>query len=333
MQFTIFFIVNPNANSGKTKLNWVKKTLPLIQHNFEQAAWIFTEKEKEASFYAFYAKKCGYKTVVAVGGDGTVNEVVNGLLGNPLVFLEDFQHRIHGYLLLDNNIENNIPTFACLPMGTGSDFIRSLGIPIQLNKAIHILKNNKSIYCDVGVIENIDVTNSKNIRYFINIGGAGASGEVAQRVNLSHKRLGKNGTYIFAAVQTLLKNNHFPVQITYDDEAPFEIDLRVIFICNGRYCGGGMEVSPYSQLNNGFFQIIQVREMNKLKSIYLTKRLYSGNFSGLEKDFILRTAKKIKIIPLKNSLIPIECDGEQPFFAPVIFSIQAQKLNVIADLK
>ncbi|BBH52618.1 diacylglycerol/lipid kinase family protein [Fluviispira sanaruensis] len=329
MSLTFFFIVNPNANSGKTKLNWEKKVLPLIRLIFQNVSWVFTEKKGDASFYAYFAKNCGYKTVVAVGGDGTVNEVVNGLLDNPLVYLEDYKQKIKGELIENYKSEINTPSLACLPMGTGSDFTRTLGIPYHIESALKIIKQNKLVASDIGLIESNATQGEKLFRYFINIGSVGASAEVVQRVNQSPKKFGKNGSYIYAAIKTLLKDNHFYTQIAYDNEPPFQLDLRVIFICNGRYCGGGMEVSPKSKLNSGSFQIIQIRNLNKIKSIYLLSHLYNGNYTGLEKEIILREAKKITLIPIDNNIIPIECDGEQPFLAPVEFSLSPLKINVI----
>ncbi|WP_186649189.1 diacylglycerol/lipid kinase family protein [Fluviispira vulneris] len=329
MTLTVFFIVNPNANSGKTRLNWEKKVLPLIHLIFQKVSWIYTEKKGDASFYAYFVKKCGYKTVVAVGGDGTVNEVVNGLLDNPLVNLQDFKHKIQGEFVGNYNSDNYIPSLACLPMGTGSDFARTLGIPYCLETSLNIIKRNKFISCDIGKIESISSQEKKLFRYFINIGSVGASAEVVQRVNQSPKKFGKNGSYIFAAIKTLLKDNHFVAEIAYDNELPFPLDLRVLFICNGRYCGGGMEVSPNSKLTSGFFQIIQIKNINKIKSIYLLSHLYKGNYKGLEKYIFLREARKITISPIDNNIIPIECDGEQPFLAPVEFSLLSKKINVI----
>jgi len=333
MDPNILFIVNPKSRSGESFKIWEKKILPQVLKFFPDANWVFTTCQYEASLLAYFAKKRGYEIVVAVGGDGTINEIVNGLLGNQLLNSSNSNFpKIHGSpLKLINVTENNLnPSLAFIPLGTGSDFIKSIGIPNNINKALNIIKKRNSILSDVGLIEFQN--KSFHSRYFINIAGCGANGETVKRLNETGKKYGKRAAFLFAAIKTLLKNQSFPVQISFDNESYVPFDLRVLFICNGQYCGGGMRVSRDAAINNGKFKVVQIRKMNKIKSIFLLNRLYSGNYKGLENDIIEREATTIKIKSQYNATIPAESDGEMPGYLPASFSIIPNKLSIIANI-
>jgi len=333
MDSNILFIVNPKSRSGEAIKIWEKKILPQVLMFFPDANWVFTTRQYEASLLAYSAKKRGYDIVVAVGGDGTINEIVNGLLGNQLLNSNpsNFPEIFGSPLKLNNLTDNNsTPSLAFIPLGTGSDFIKSIGIPKNINKALTIIKQRKSIITDVGYIEFQN--ESFHPRYFINIAGCGANGETVKRLNESDKKFGKRGAFLIAAIKTLLKNQSFPVQISFDNESYIPFDLRVLFICNGQYCGGGMRISRDASLNNGKFKVVQIRKMNKIKSIFLLNRLYSGNYKGLENDIIEREATTIKIKSLENAIVPAESDGEMPGYLPASFSIKPNKLSIIAKI-
>ncbi|WGL59350.1 diacylglycerol kinase family protein [Pigmentibacter sp. JX0631] len=332
---SIFFIVNPKSRSGRTEKVWDTKILPEVLSVFPNANWSFTNSPLAASFYASYAKNMGYDIVVAVGGDGTINETVNGLLGNIL----------NSELFLTENIEifgtqqsilskkNNLtPLLACMPLGTGCDFVKTLGIPNNIKKSLEIILKQNSISCDVGLIE-FKQDNIPKQRYFINIGGCGANGQTIEIINNRKNTLfGKKSSFLIAAIKTLLKNKSFPVEICYDNSETITTDLTVLFVCNGKYCGGGMKVSPQASLQNGKFKIVQVNKMNYLKSIFMMNRLYKGNYSGLEYAITEKEVSSVTIKPQFSELIPTECDGELPGYLPATFSIMPNKISIIANI-
>jgi diacylglycerol kinase (ATP) len=338
MPSNIFFIVNPNSKSGKTKKMWESFILPEVLSLFPNANWSFTYNLFEASLLAFHAKKCGYDIVVAVGGDGTINEVVNGLMGNNLSRLQHNLPQIFGASLNLSIHECPLlfkPALACIPVGTGCDFVKSLHIPNNIKSALKIIQTGNAIDCDVGLIEfpkKHSVQSYSDLRYFINIAGCGANGETVKRINESKRFFGRRGSFLVAAIQTVLKNRNFPVQISYDGEESIPIDLRVLFVCNGQFCGGGMQISRTASLSSGKFRVIQIKKMNKLKSILLLNRLYSGDYSGLEGDIIEREVHSIKITTQDKFIIPAESDGEQPGFLPASFSILPSALSVYSSI-
>ncbi len=333
----IFFIVNPKSKSGKTKKIWELSILPEVLNIFPNANWSFCYHSFEASLLAFHAKKYGYDIVVAVGGDGTINEVVNGLMGNNLKHYSHYVPKIFGTSL---NLSIEFPDsfksiLACIPVGTGCDFIKSLHIPNNVKTALKIIQNGNKIDCDVGLIDfskKQSLPLQSQFRYFINIAGCGANGETVKRINESKRLFGRRGSFLVAAIQTVFKNRNFPVQISYDGEEYTPVDLRVLFVCNGQFCGGGMRVSKTASLQSGKFSVIQIKKMNKFKSILLLNRIYSGDYSGLEGDIIEREAQSIHIIANDKNFIPAESDGEQPGFLPATFSIIPKALSVYSNI-
>lgn len=127
--------------------------------------------------------------MVAVGGDGTINEVVNGLMGNPLACeKQDSLGFPLTSIIDDKNKKFKIPTLACIPVGTGCDFIKTLHIPNDINTALNIIKDGRKINCDVGLIQFLNNNKEQSVshsRYFINIGGCGANGDVVRKINES----------------------------------------------------------------------------------------------------------------------------------------------------
>ena len=332
---SIFFIVNPNSRSGKTAKIWEKKILPQVLTVFPNANWVFTSAQYEASYYANYAKNLGYEIVVAVGGDGTINEIVNGLLGNILnsELNADKKVIIHGIQSnVFNKVTQNETLLACLPLGTGCDFVKTIGIPNNIRKSLEVILTKNVIKCDVGQIE-FNQNNEFKKRFFINIGGCGANGETIQVIN-DHKNkfLGRKSTFLIAALKTLLKNKSFPVEISYDNQTFVPSDLTVLFVCNGKYCGGGMKISPDASLQNGRFKIVQINKTNYLKSIFMMNRLYKGDYNGLEHVITEKEVSSVIIRPKKDTLIPTECDGELPGYLPATFHIYPKQLPVIVNL-
>ena len=161
MSSRILFIVNPKSNAARTKKNWEKVILPEILKIFPAAYWSFTQKSSEASLLAHFAKKQAFDIVVAVGGDGTINEVVNGLLDNPLFEDKNFSPKIFNALSGTHEFHVNsaplathvTPQLAFLPAGTGCDFIKTLKIPLDIPSALKVIANKKYILSDVGLIK------------------------------------------------------------------------------------------------------------------------------------------------------------------------------------
>lgn len=311
MQKSYFFIVNPNANGGRAKKNWRTLILPRIKEKIQDFDWAETEKQGHAAQLATQAKRLGHGIVVAVGGDGTIHEVVNGLLALT---------------------SEPTPVLGCLPAGTGCDFVKSLGISKHILGALDTLLQQKTILSDVGKI-TYNCALGNDSCYFINIASCGSSGQIIQQINLSKKPFKGSLLFAFHALKNIFENVSYPVLVSLDDQPFFPVDLRNLFVCNGQFCAGGMRIGSSAKLNDGFFSVYLMEKASVANSIQILPKLYSGNFSGLSFVRQHHNIKKITVVANEKHHSPvfIECDGEQPGFLPATFSFAQQKLAVIVD--
>lgn len=343
MQTSYLFIVNPNSNSGKTHKKWDHHDLPKIRETLPNSAWAFTNGQGNASTIASYGKKLGYDVVVAVGGDGTINEVINGLFGNILEKNNSIP-KINGFIPQQQEkfphsdlnsksllIQQNRTALGIIPNGTGCDFIKTLKIPNNFDAALNILQADKRQSCNVGKIQfslnqGMQLTET---RYFINIASFGASGETVKLVNNHKNKFGAKFTFWLAAIKTILKNKTNNVKIYYDNNHAVARNTQVVFICNAIYCGGGMKIAQDALIDDELLNITEIQKISRLRSVLLTSRLYSGDFSGLESFIHLRTVKKVRVDTCQEDNILVECDGEQPGILPAEFTLAEKNIEII----
>ncbi len=333
MSLSYLFIVNPNSNSGKTAKKWSKVFFPQIQKLVPKCAWSFTQEKGDAAFIAHYAKKLQFDVIVAVGGDGTINEIVNGLLDQTLnhQIKNKIFPKIFGFLPQQTPGEGKIPALGFIPAGTGCDFIKSLYIPSNFDKALKILLANKRQYSNIGKIHfTVHKENPlSHFRYFINIASCGISAKTVWRVSKSKKILGAKISFLIAGIITCFKNNSNNVLIYYDNQLPRELNLLNLFVCNGVYCGGGLKVAPEAHITDGLFHTNEIKRMSRIKMLFMSHRLISGNYIGVENIISLKTAKKVHIEPNQQEDILIECDGELPGMIPAEYTIADKNIEVI----
>ncbi len=279
------FIINPQSASGKTGRRWPKLALKVSQR-FNAPKFFFTESAGDGERLAREAFQSGAQTVVAVGGDGTMNEVLNG------------------YFDTTGAVINPEASLGVLPMGTGSDLCRSVGVSRDPVEALSLLSEPPS-HIDCGLVEV-----SEQRRYFGNIGSVGVSGEVAKYF----EEHGKTGalSYIsglFKAASNYQKRG-FSLRFKTLDGEVVEREIPDAFIsifAKGRYFGGGMKIAPKSMLTNGSLQCVLVRGvsgleiMRYLPSIFAGKHLKHPPFSSL-------IASEVELSVTHDSWI--ELDGE-----------------------
>ena len=294
----VAFIINPVSASGRTKKKWPSISTK-VRLMFPDSDFIFTKSAGEAERLTRQVISRGVQSVVAVGGDGTLNEVVNG------------------YFNSDDTPINPKVSIGVLPMGTGSDFCRSLGIPRDPIKALEILKHTpQKIDCGVAVV-------GEERRFFDNIGSVGISGEVAKHFEQHGK------ASIFSYVTGLFKSARryekrgFSIRFKTQEAAwkTRELpDAFVAIVANGKYFGGGMSIAPKAHLNDGLFHCVLVEGvtgtqiMRYLPSIFKGTHLRHPPFSDFETNEI-----EIKV----TSPSWLELDGE-----PSLKVTPAKPLNI-----
>ena len=290
MTAAAFLVMNPASAGGRTHRNW-----PAIATALESAGVTFDLHRTTAADDATQAVRAalarGYRTIVLVGGDGTLNEVVNGFFdpeGRPI---------------------GGEATLALLPSGTGGDFRRAAGIPASLAAASRLIASGTSRRIDAGRVDFADGER----RFFINIADCGMGGEVVARINRSaHKRGGLGGSAMFlsASLATLLRYQSRVAQVEIDGVA-VERDVRSVVVANGRYFGGGMRVAPDAALDDGRFDVVIIAETGRFRALTGIPSLYRGRHIARREVEVHRAA-----------MVRVSCDG-----APMLFDVEGEQVG------
>ena len=296
-------IVNPVSANGRTGRQWARteNMLRPLWPPFE--VWP-TMHPGHAQDLAQKAVDLGFSTIAVHGGDGTFNEVVNGLLnrsaeGIPLVFL---------------------------PKGTGADLVRTLGISHSLSKAARQALQGTAQFIDVGQVHFTDLEGRPVQRYFVNVTDVGFGGDLVRYVNSHSKRLGGKLSFLKGVLVTLFRYQNKPVRITLDGRETLEIRASSIVVANGKYFGGGMWVAPEAQLNDGLFELVIVGDVSKFDVLTNIGRLYRGTIAKHPK---VKTFQAGTIELTSEEEVLIDLDGELVGRLPARFQILPEKLSVI----
>ncbi|MEM3933395.1 MAG: diacylglycerol kinase family lipid kinase [Thermoplasmata archaeon] len=292
----IFFIINPIAGNGKALEEWEKNKIKIFK-NFGEQNYEFTKYPGHAIEISKKISNEDFDLIVSVGGDGTLNEVVNGLV-------------------------NSNKTIVILPFGTGSDFGKTIGIR-NLDDFFIAIKNGKKIKVDIG---NVYFTEQSFSRYFINILEIGFGAEVMNYVN-KHKSLGKY-SFILGIISTLSKMKKFDLNIQLNTIKKTFSTIEVI-VANGKYFGGGMLASPDSKIDDGFLNLHILKSFSKLTSVIRLRNLISGEYikKGYSYDFISNE------IFVENSGILVEMDGDVIGKTPIKITILEKKIEFLIPQK
>lgn len=297
------FIVNPVAGAGRTGREW-----PQIEAMFRGNVLTFeydiTEAPGHAIELARESAKNGYDLVVSVGGDGTINEVVNGLYSS-------------------GNIKD--ATLGIVSTGTGGDYIRTVGIPRRSDEACRCLLRRKKRVVDLGVVEYMK-NGQKEERLFVNFAGFGFDAEIVRRTTQQFKALGAVPSYLLGIFATLLSYRNRDVSLRIDGEL---LDKRIctVVMNNGRYGGGSMFTAPHAELADGLLDVMIVGDLSKPDLLWSIPRIYKGTHLTHPKV----TMKKASVIEAETASgnIQLQADGELLGGLPARFSVLPSMLNVI----
>lgn len=298
-------IVNPNAGNGKGKKDW-EKISSALKRNKLSFIVKFTSARGDAIHYSCEAIADGFRKIITVGGDGTLNEVINGVF-------------------LSTECAASEITLALIPVGTGNDWGRMFGIPLNYEKAAEIISEGKSMPHDAGLVSYYDGTEKKS-RYFINIAGLGFESVVVKRSNYQKER-GRNGKmiYLYNLLLSLLTYKNTRADIIIDG-LKISADIFSINIGNGRYCGGGMRQTPDALPNDGLLDVTVIRNIGKLEIIRKLKILYDGTILSHP---LIDGYKCTSIKVSSDSLLYTEADGESLGHTPAEFSIIPSAINIV----
>jgi len=295
-------IVNPAAGAGKTVRKWphIMARLQSIDFRFD---YDLTEAPGHARELAKDAVTKGYELVVSVGGDGTINEVVNGLYDT-------------------GNIKDIM--FGIIGSGTGGDYIRTIGIPRAHLEACQCLKNPRKATVDVGVIEY--QSGSEMVRrLFVNFAGMGFDAEIVRTTTLQYKMLNSTASYLAGLFSALLFYKNKAVTLSVDGET-MEQKVCTVLLSNGKYGGGGMLAAPEADISDGLLDVLIIGDLSKPDLLWSLPRVYRGTHLTHPK-VTLKKAREIEI--RSDDSICLQADGELLGELPARFYVLPSLLNVV----
>jgi diacylglycerol kinase (ATP) len=304
-------VVNPTSAGGETARFWARAASDLSNH-FGVFAVEFTRTRGDGKRIALEAARNGRKFIIACGGDGTINEVANGIL--------------------EAQTETEL---GILPSGTGGDFRRTLLIPASSRRAAQVLRDGKTITIDVGRVTFVNHRGDDESRFFLGVSSLGLSTSVVDRVKrnkpfawLPVRGLAGQAGFAWSTLQSTLAMKYTNVRVAVDDARERNLSVVNFCVANARYFGGGMKIAPDARLDDGQFDVVVIGEIRSSKILANSYKLYVGTHNDLTEVHQTR-ASKIVIQPAsENEIVPIEIDGELPGRLPAKFEIVPQALKI-----
>jgi YegS/Rv2252/BmrU family lipid kinase len=296
------FLVNPAAANGSTGRAW-----PEIAHRAAAAGLegetLFSEGPGGITKVAERAAGMGAKKVVVVGGDGSVNEAVNGLLQ------------------VGAGTEGEV---AVIPRGTGTDFVRTFRIPAKLDEAIAVARDGAVRSIDAGRVFYRAWDGSVGSGFFANIASAGMSGAVAMRANSTSKALGGKASFLWATLAVFARWRNAAVSVDVDEEHR-EGSMLDVIVANCEWLGGGMHMTPNAKPDDGLFDVLLIGDVTKRDLVQTLPKIYRGTHLPHP------TAEELRGSTVRvdaQAALPIELDGEQPGTTPATFEVVPSALRL-----
>lgn len=310
-------IVNPKSAGGSTRNNWSAIASDLRAH-FGPYKVAFTKGPGDGVDLAKAAAEAGREFIIACGGDGTINEVANGILESG------------------RDVE-----FGVLPSGTGGDFRRSIGMPQSSREAAKALRDGKPRWADVGRVTFQSHGGETVSRYFLNVSSFGLAASIIERVK-SNKALdwlplgGVRGRASFAlsTLQEVVGLGAVTVRVWVDGGDEHLLNTVNFCIANARYFGGGMMIAPNAKLNDGQLDVVNIGDIKTAKILLNAYTLYAGSHLDLS-EVKSSLARRVEVRAADPSLdIHLETDGELPGRLPAVYESipRAIRIRTPADL-
>lgn len=301
-------ILNPAAAGGRAASHF-KRIKDKIDFIFPKVSIRVSEHANHTRELARQLAHDGCEQIIGVGGDGTFHQIVNGLFENRKAINPDL-------------------VLGTLPIGTGSDFIRSLGIPNKLGEALSFMQRRKVAPVDVGyaIVQDLDGTSKEHM--FLNILSCGLSADVAHRVNRTSGFGGPFFRYFRSSLVSIATYDNSGTKIRYNaGDTYYEGPFTFLAIANGCYFGGGMYVAPQAHLDDGLFQVVLIKRMPKLNLFGRFSSIYKGDHLNLPE--VLTCQNGLIDVSSVGGTVYVEADGEPIGTLPLQVGCLQKSLKMI----
>ena len=290
-------ILNPRAAGGKALARMPEVEAALRQNELEHEI-VLTQGPGNATELGRAAHADGIGVVAVMGGDGTLNEVVQAFLGPD-------GEPVPG------------PELALIPCGTGGDFKRTLGLTGTIADAVGRIRTGTPRAVDLGILRFDPHPGQSGVRAFVNITSFGIGGQVDALANSGPKWLGGKGAFLYATLRAMAGYTNASVRVKVDGEPWYEGPAFNVAVANGRFFGGGMMIAPQADPSDGRFEMVCVGDLTKLEAMGLSSKIYKGTHlssPGVKVGF----GAKVEAEPMHSwATVLLDVDGEQPGKLPV----------------
>lgn len=309
-----FFIVNPHAGSGKTMSDWVPAERMIYDKGIPYVV-AYTDFKRHAISLAYGAASKGYRRILSVGGDGTLHETFNGVME----------------WCAETSSDPSEFTIAVAPIGSGNDWIKSLGVPHDTKKVAELLANESFGQMDVVRIECSDTDGSNRTScYMANCGGTGIDSHVCDKVNRQKERGFRSRLiYLNALLSSVFHLHTVSLRVVADGKEMFSGECYSIALGNGCYSGSGLRQVPDAKIDDGLLDVTVIPKLPVLSILKEIPRLFNGTLERNDRVLLFKCSE-LQIIPLdESSRDIIELDGEVVGRLPARISISGEKINVL----
>ena len=329
-------VVNPNSASGLTGKNWDNLHLMIKRLFGDNIQVAFTEKSGDGTRLTTNFIKKGFKKIVAIGGDGTINEVANGF------FEEDIQ--IHGSSEYNNKGNdsfltqavfkpiNSAAVMAVFPCGTRNVLVKSLDLPADFSECCQNFETYKLQKVDVISVKATNIENHSKtaMRIYLNAAEIGIGAEVIDKAkkvrNVVNNRLISTVTGLVATVPTY---DSSLCEISIDDgHETILTKMTMGIVANGKFLGGGFKAAPEANVLDGLLDVVILKESSSLEMVENFLNIKDGNYTN-EGDVFYRQAKKVSIKSKENRDITVTIDGEPIGILPATFEVLQNALTIL----
>lgn len=282
-QSRVHIVLNPASAGGRTRVRQGAIWSAIVHYLGDAFSSIVTQRPLEATQSVRAAILQGCELIVAVGGDGTIQEVVNGFFS-------------------DNHLINPGCRLGILSSGSGCGFAQSLGLPKSLEQQLAVICEGHAEAIDIGRVTYHGVLGENEYRYFVNECQVGIGAEVVKKVQQNHKRFGGRIGFALGTLQTLFSYKDQPMQVVVDGLEVSQELLAGVVIANGAFMGGGMNLTPGAVLNDGRLNVLIIRSASVTKKLQAFARIYSGrHVNALQFEYIdgdsvaLRSSENVSV--------------------------------------
>ena len=301
-----FIVVNPKAKNGRAEKEWPKLEQVIREEYHGEFHAEFTTAPLSAISITRQALRDNYEFIVALGGDGIINEVVNGFFegGKPV---------------------NPQAILGFLPFATGSDFVKTVKIPREFREAVKRLNVSTSSPCDVGLISSDGIDGRPVVRYFINVAECGVGAEVVDSVNRTTKVFGGKASFTWSILRTMPFYHNKRTMYSIDDIAQKEARINNLIIANGRFFGAGLQPAPEAQLDDGLFDVAVIGDIGFMKGAKNLGKLRDGTYLSLP---YVSFSRGKSVTARSTERVLIEADGELVGKLPATFNLLPAAIKI-----